>query len=330
LKDNLFTIIVPVKNGYEDLPRAIESVIQQTYINFKIIILLNVCTDKTKTYLKTIQKHYPSKIKIIEANTSLTIEENWSRALNLNLSGYVTFAGHDDYFDKDFLFYSNKLINYYPDAGLYRVSCNIVNEKNKIKGSYIANNQTYTFHTYLLDRLNLNMFQTGTGYVFKYSDFQKIGGFDKLPGLLYSDDMLFLKLIKNSYMATTNKKLCFVTLRKSSESGFNHKNINNFISALKSFNYYIESNLLKEEYDFIKYYIDKFNKHALKKILFLVLINLQQKKLKFNEKLFNKSIYSLSIGYKQIISKSIFIKFCIILFKVKLLNPLFYIYKKIR
>lgn len=330
MKDNLFTFIFPVKNGYEDLPRAVESVLQQTYINFKIIFLLNLSTDKTKIYLKTIQKHYPFTIKIIEANSSLTIEENWSRALNLNLSGYVTFVGHDDYFDKDFLYYLNKLINYYPDAGLYRASCNIVNEKNKIKDSYIANNQTYSFHTYLLERLNLNMFQTGTGYVFKYSDFQNIGGFDKLPGLLYSDDILFLKLIKNSYMATTNKKLCFVTLRKSSESGLNHKNITNFISALESFNHYIESNLLKEEYDFIKNYIDKFNKHALKKIIFLVLINLQQKKLKFNEKLFNKRIYPLSINYKDLISTSIFIKFCIVLFKVKLLAPLFYIYKKIR
>lgn len=174
------------------------------------------------------------------------------------------------------------------------------------------------------------MFQTGTGYVFKFSDFKKMQGFTKLPGLLYSDDILFLHLIKKSYLATTNKKLCFVTLRKSSESGINIKKVDNFINTLKYYNNEVRMMLNKNEYIFLQNYINCFNLHAFKKIFVLSLMYCEKNKIKFDKKKFEKKLKYFKLNYQLVIKSSILIRLVSFLYKLKLLKPMLNIYLKLK
>jgi len=57
-----FTVGIIVKNGYNEIPKAILSILLQTCQDFELIIVDDFSTDKTREYLKTLEKN--KKIKV--------------------------------------------------------------------------------------------------------------------------------------------------------------------------------------------------------------------------------------------------------------------------
>ena len=77
VKSDLVSVIIPTYNRYEFLQNAIESVLEQTYKNFEIIVVNDGSTQK-----EYYQKSFPEEVNVINLETN-----------QKNLIGYVLVKG---------------------------------------------------------------------------------------------------------------------------------------------------------------------------------------------------------------------------------------------
>ena len=213
-KQNEFSIILPIRNGWPYIKFSISSILNQNYKNFNLIILDNCSSDESIEYIKSIKS---SKIKIFYSNKSLSIEESWSRILNIQKKEYMTTIGHDDIFHNDFLLEINELINKYPDASIYHTQAKYIDEKGNIIRSCKFVKKKVKSYDYLKMRLLNQLDIFGSGYVFKSSEYDKSGGIPNFTKLLFADDALLLNLNKE-YKLCSNKELISIRIHDKSES----------------------------------------------------------------------------------------------------------------
>lgn len=104
-----FTFIVPVYNGEKYIRRCLDSLINQKYKAYEIIIINDGSKDNSLQILKEYQKKHSKYIKIInQENKGLSISRN--NGLNKATGDYILFIDIDDYIHEDTLtFLSNEL-----------------------------------------------------------------------------------------------------------------------------------------------------------------------------------------------------------------------------
>lgn len=109
----MIDILLATYNGEKFISEQIQSIINQTYLDWKLIIHDDGSTDETVKIIKRIQAEYPNKIKLI--NDQLCFGEaksNFEHLLKLSLSKYIMFCDQDDVWDKNKIQLSlNKLLH---------------------------------------------------------------------------------------------------------------------------------------------------------------------------------------------------------------------------
>lgn len=89
------TIGLPVYNGERYLARAIESILAQTFTDFRLVILDNASTDRTAE----IATHYARRDRRVEYRRNarnIGAGPNFNQAFELSRSEYFKWAAHDD------------------------------------------------------------------------------------------------------------------------------------------------------------------------------------------------------------------------------------------
>ena len=118
-----FSIVIPVHNVEKYLKRTLDSVFNQTYQDFEVIVVNDGCTDKSME----IAKKYKAKIidhKQVGVSEARNIGEKEAKG------EYLLFLDSDDYWDKELLEKINKNIDNKPD--LVRFQVRTVTDKNEI------------------------------------------------------------------------------------------------------------------------------------------------------------------------------------------------------
>jgi glycosyltransferase involved in cell wall biosynthesis len=98
---------MPVFNGEKYLRESIESILNQTYSDFELIISDNASTDRTK---EICQKYASkdSRIRYYRNKKNIGGPKNYNRVFALSSSEYFKWAAYDDVLDPNFL---NKCIS---------------------------------------------------------------------------------------------------------------------------------------------------------------------------------------------------------------------------
>lgn len=190
------SIILPVHNGEAYLAEALESVLSQTYPHFELIVLENASTDETNQILADFKD---SRITIISSERFLSIGENWSRSISIDLAPYVIFLSHDDRLAPDYLKTIVTLIEKHPDASVYTTHFNLINASGDLlrpskPTPYIESAEEYLFATQ-----NHWRDSYGTGYVMRRDRFLEVGGIPQLPNLMFADDLLVFSVMQAGY-----------------------------------------------------------------------------------------------------------------------------------
>jgi len=108
-KKVLISIITPCYNAQSYLEKMINSVIQQTYKNWELIIIDDDSKDNS---IKIINKYIleDARIKLIKLNKRSRQAYARNQGIKLSKGRYLTFLDADDYWGKNFLKYSLKSI----------------------------------------------------------------------------------------------------------------------------------------------------------------------------------------------------------------------------
>ncbi|GAB2520352.1 glycosyltransferase family 2 protein [Spirosoma aerophilum] len=94
----LISIIIAVYNGERYVGGAIESIINQNYTNYELIIIDGGSTDNTTKVISTYSKH----IKYTISEPDKGIYDAWNKGLKVASGKWISFLGSDD--------------SYYPNA----------------------------------------------------------------------------------------------------------------------------------------------------------------------------------------------------------------------
>jgi glycosyltransferase involved in cell wall biosynthesis len=126
------SIIIPNYNHATFLKQRIESVLNQTFQDFGIIILDDCSTDNSKEIIEQYRSH-PKVNQIVynEKNSGSTFKQ-WEKGLGLATGEYIWIAESDDWADISFLQKAMNIFSKYPTVGIFHCGSNWVNEEGEI------------------------------------------------------------------------------------------------------------------------------------------------------------------------------------------------------
>ena len=102
IEKTFFSIIMPVFNTEKYLNKAIDSILNQSFINFELIIIDDASSDASYNICKSYADR-DNRIKLIRNKTNLGVAKSRNKALS-NISGvYLTFIDSDDYVELNLL-----------------------------------------------------------------------------------------------------------------------------------------------------------------------------------------------------------------------------------
>ena len=123
---------------------SIDSIINQTYTNWELLIGDDCSTDNTVKIIEKYTDLYPEKIKLIKNNINLGITGNCNNLIKYCDGDYIVFIGGDD------LFFPNKIKSQiefmlkFPECSMSYHNVEVF-DKSKNKVLWLQNNKKNTF-----------------------------------------------------------------------------------------------------------------------------------------------------------------------------------------
>lgn len=123
-----FSVIIPLYNKAPYVAKAVASVLSQTFIDYEMVIMDDGSKDDSyNVALKAIEGHSNCHLYKQE-NAGVSMARN--NAVALSHGEYLCFLDADDWWKPTFLEEVSKLIEEFPDAGIFGTNYTIVNETN--------------------------------------------------------------------------------------------------------------------------------------------------------------------------------------------------------
>lgn len=103
MKDSLpkVEVFLPTYNAEDFLKTTLESILNQTYTNIKILIGDDCSTDNTPLIIREYYSKYPNKLEFFINDVNLGVTKNCNKILSRATSEYMIFLAGDDYLHLD-------------------------------------------------------------------------------------------------------------------------------------------------------------------------------------------------------------------------------------
>lgn len=291
------SIIIPVYNVEELLPRCLDSVVKQSLEDIEIIIINDGSTDKS---LEICQKYAKDDKRIIiysQENQGVAAARNMG--LKLATSEFIGFVDPDDYIDLNTYYLAVKYMKDDIDLLVWDVNLDFedsyLNHHNFTKGykDYFKLKKFGKIQMTTDDKITIP--DVFWNKLFRKSIIDE-HNIDCPVGRLYEDCAFWHKYnlwVKNIYIMPL--KLYYYYIRLASLRGqvltcHNEVEIDRLFMVEHVFDYYYENNKLKENKDFFdRLYLHSLNEACLlttqKKLLFIIANQLMTKMQKVYKKL---------------------------------------------
>jgi glycosyltransferase involved in cell wall biosynthesis len=105
---HLFSIIIPTRQRHDTLKYSIQSVIQQSYTNFELIVMDNCSSPETH---EVVVSFSDERIKYYRSSERLSMADNWELGLSYATGEYIFILGDDDALMPDGIELGLNLIN---------------------------------------------------------------------------------------------------------------------------------------------------------------------------------------------------------------------------
>lgn len=200
----LFSICIPItKINY--LKKSIDSVLNQSYSNYEVILQNNASTDQEKSEIRKVCNNYLelSQFSYYENETQLSISDNFNLILNRTSGLYIAILSDDDLIAPDFLLQFHKLINLYPKTYLFHCRVRLINETEKVISYSPSCPEFENLTDFLFNRLLGFRMQFLSDFVFLKTKLIDVGGFKNMPSGWGLDDVTWYSLAENG-VAFTN------------------------------------------------------------------------------------------------------------------------------
>ena len=124
-----FSVIIPLFNKAPYVAKAIRSVLAQTYNGFELIVVDDGSQDDSAEIASRLIRGCENCRLIRQENQGVSMARNTGVAVSHG--EYLCFLDADDWWEPTFLEEMAKLIEAFPDAGIYGTNYTIVNETKR-------------------------------------------------------------------------------------------------------------------------------------------------------------------------------------------------------
>lgn len=124
----MFSIVIPLYNKSASIAHTIQSIIDQTFQQFEIVVVDDGSTDCSATVVEAIND---DRIRLIrKENGGVCSARN--RGIQEAKYDYIALLDADDLWDKDYLVEMTKMISDFPEAMMWGINFAEVTHKNKL------------------------------------------------------------------------------------------------------------------------------------------------------------------------------------------------------
>ena len=207
-KQPLVSVIIPCYNGEKFIGEAIESVINQTYKNWELIIVDDGSTDNSKIIIK--QYCSDERIRYIQHKKNKGIPATRNTGIKASKGEYIALLDQDDKWVYDKLTVQLKEFNKTgPEIGLLFGNIKVFNsEKNEIKKADSLKIKLEQLNRQeIIKLLFFNNFIPSITVMFKRECIKEVGSFDENITWGGDDHDLWLRLANKFKFAYINKVL---------------------------------------------------------------------------------------------------------------------------
>lgn len=164
----MFSVIIPLYNKEQSIGNTIQSVLNQTFKRFEIVIVNDGSTDNSPNIVETIMD---DRIRLIhQRNQGVSAARN--RAISEAKNDWIVFLDADDIWETNHLEILSELIAQYPRDRVFCTSFVKSNENPRL-----GNNSVIVIDNYFKVAIKDNFFWTSATCINK-SVIGKVGGFD--------------------------------------------------------------------------------------------------------------------------------------------------------
>lgn len=236
-KKPLVSVVMPAYNAEQFAARSIQSVLNQTFKNFELIIVDDASSDKTPQIIKAIQRKDP-RIRIITNKTNLLIAKSLNIGIKSARAKFIARMDIDDIAHPDRLALQYKLLKKNPKIAIVGANMTIIDGEDKeiLKREYPTSSRE-------LKRLMFRYSPFGhPAIMMRKSAYEEFGGYQE--DIFPCDDIdLWFKIGTKYEFASIAKPLLKYRLKLTSSS---HKNLKELeiltlkirLKAIKKYKYH--------------------------------------------------------------------------------------------
>ncbi|QBO58353.1 glycosyltransferase family 2 protein [Chryseobacterium salivictor] len=243
------SIIIPNYNHALYLKQRIDSVLQQTFQDFELIILDDCSTDNSRQIIEEYRTHPKVSKMVYNEQNSGGVFKQWIKGIENAKGEYIWIAESDDYADENFLQQTLKVIEKDDFIGMVFTNTNTVNSEGEFRWTTEENKSNCYAELATLDNTinkdNASQFlvsemiiANASSVLFRKSSLVAIN-FEELKKFVNTGDrFVYLGIALQSNIVYISKPLNFMrshehnTTKKSFENGNIHKD------RLRVLNYY--------------------------------------------------------------------------------------------
>ena len=193
---NLISIIINCYNGEKYLGETIQSVLDQTFKNWELILWDNQSTDKSASIFKSYKN---KKFKYFLSKKHLKLGDARNLAVKKANGNWIAFLDADDLWKKNKLEKQIKLLKK-KKAGIIYCENKIIFQNNNdlnLFGKIIKNSKTIVYEGNVFNKLMLKNFIPLCSAIFLKKAFIESGGIN--PKYSFSEDYDFILKISKNY-----------------------------------------------------------------------------------------------------------------------------------
>ena len=203
-----FSVIIPLFNKALYVRKAINSVLTQSFQDFELIVVNDGSTDDSAAIAKQCLTGHSNATLLQQENAGVSAARNSGAAIAK--APYLCFLDADDWWEPTFLEEMDKLIDDFPDAGIYGANYTIINEtkhKTRIAPIGLPDGFTRGYINYCQAYARLlGMPLTSSSACIPKNVFTEMGGFPY--GITLGEDfILWIHIALKYKMAFVNKPL---------------------------------------------------------------------------------------------------------------------------
>ena len=228
----LVSVVVPNYNHSIYLAQRLQSIFEQSFQDFEVILLDDASTDKSVEVLQKYAARPKASHLVINNENSGSTFKQWDKGIGLAKGEFIWIAETDDYCENNFLEKIISLHRLQPDISLAFCQSHRLNSYGEVTGNWITHTEGFKNNLFKEDfvmngnlfienyLIHKNVIPNVSAVVFKKAHLQKIQPLVYEPYMKYNADWYYyIQIVTNQKIAFISESLNYFRYNETSVTG---------------------------------------------------------------------------------------------------------------